>query len=77
MCMLSVLTGYGQARIADNAWSRQTWDAFKSVADQTAKLDEQLGEPDCIDPEKQAWMDRIEARLVALEAAQFRADTAA
>ena len=72
MCMMSVLTQYGRDRVADTAWTPQSWQQFKDITGQVEKLDTDLGEPDCVDPEKAAWMQRIEERIERIEANAFR-----
>lgn len=75
MCTVSVITTYGQTRIPEGQWTTQTWSPFTDLVKQAEIFDKAAGQPDCVDPEKEAWMKRIEERLAALEAAAFRAET--
>lgn len=70
--MVSVLHQYGKDRVPSDAWTRSTIDTFKKLVTETEKLDEALGEPDCVDIHKTDWLKEVEARLTALEAAAFR-----
>lgn len=72
MCMMSVLTGYGQTQVPGASWTPETWRQFRVVAENVDALDAALGEPECIDPGKDAWMQEMETRMQALEAATFR-----
>jgi len=47
--------------------SQEEWDEFLEICDKAAKWDELMGEPECVDPEKDAWMEEIERRLAELE----------
>lgn len=71
MCMMSVVTQYGMG-VDHNSWTPQTWQQFTDLTKQVEKLDTDLGEPECIDPGKAQWMQEMEARMQALEAAAFR-----
>lgn len=42
---------------------------FKEIIRRLDDLDEKLGQPDCHDPAKAAWMREVEARLEKLESA--------
>lgn len=71
MCSVSAVTGYGMG-IPDNQWTTGTWDSFKGLVKKAEEFDKVAAQPDCIDPAKDEWMKRIEARIEALEAAAFR-----
>ncbi len=43
-------------------------DEFKEILRRLEALDEKLGQPDCEDPAKAAWMRGVEDRLAMLEA---------
>jgi hypothetical protein len=47
--------------------TKEEWEEFKKLLKQAAKVDEITGQPDCVDPEKQKWMESIEKRLDDLE----------
>ena len=67
MCMVSAISQYGGTRIAPQTWTRDTFKEYQEILTRLADLDAKLGEPDCVDPEKDAWMLGVEARLKALE----------
>jgi hypothetical protein len=66
MCMLSVIT-QGAMSIPPNQWTPDTFSQFKEILDVVKQLDEKLGQKNCEDPAKAAWMRGIEARLERLE----------
>jgi hypothetical protein len=47
--------------------SIEQWNEFLELVEKAKKFDEMVGEKDCIDPGKEAWMKRMEARMQALE----------
>lgn len=67
MCTISVIFDYGRERIGVERWTPETFDQFKKILEEAAKLDTVLGEPDCEDPKKAEWMKEVERRLDALE----------
>lgn len=71
MCTVSMVTGYGM-RYPDHYWDTTSWPLFKALVKEAEKFDKETGQPDCVDPEKDAWMKRIEERLEKLEAEAFR-----
>lgn len=71
MCSVSAVTGYGM-RMPDDFWNQQTWPPFKDLVREAEIFDKITKQPDCIDPEKDEWMKRIEERLEKLEAAERR-----
>lgn len=72
MCTVSMIYDYGRMRIPEANWNSTTWPVFKELVKQAEVFDTKLDQPDCEDPEKAAWMKRIEERLEKLEAAAFR-----
>ncbi len=70
MCVSSVIHQYGQ-RYPDPYWNQQNWPPFRDLLDKAKQVDEQLGEPHCIDPEKDAWARRIEDRIRKLEESEL------
>jgi hypothetical protein len=42
---------------------------YSELIEKARKLDELLGQPDCPDPEKEAWIAKLEERIRRLEAA--------
>jgi len=69
MCSVSVIYDYGRTQVPLTSWTRDSWVDFKDIIRRLEALDKKLGEPDCEDPAKAAWMREVEARLAALEAA--------
>lgn len=61
-----MITGYGM-RYPDPHWTPANWPDFNELIRKAGEYDKKHGEPDCIDPEKDAWMKRIEARIAELE----------
>jgi hypothetical protein len=59
-------------KIPDEQWTPSMFSSFKGVLGKVEEFDKIAGQPDCVDPEKDAWMKRIEERLMKLEAAAFR-----
>lgn len=72
MCTVSAIMEYGMYRIPEQQWTPQTWGPFQRLVKQAEEFDKAAGQPDCVDPEKEAWMKRVEERLEKLEAAAFR-----
>jgi hypothetical protein len=65
--MVSVMSEYGQFRIPTPDWTRETFSEYQEILNRIAALDANLGQPDCVDPAKEAWMKAVEDRLSALE----------
>lgn len=59
MCMMSVVTGYAQQSTQMNHMTPVTWKMFRELLDRVDKLDKALGEPECIDPAKGAWLRKM------------------
>lgn len=67
MCMMSMIIDYGR-KVPSDAWDQGSWDRFTQVIlPEVEKLDEELGEPDCVDPGKAEWMEQMEERMQKLE----------
>lgn len=64
MCVQSVISDYFGQR---TYWTSQQFKDVKDLLDHAAKIDRALGEPECIDPEKEEWMKKVEERLAVLE----------
>lgn len=47
--------------------SPEDWKKFMELVKAAEKFDRETGQPDCVDPEKDAWMKRIMDRLDAIE----------
>lgn len=76
MCTVSMIYDYGRQRIPDNVWTAPILHEFKGLVKKAEEFDTAAGQPDCVDPEKEAWMKAIEERIEKLEAAAFRAEKA-
>lgn len=63
MCCISVIIGYLQERRAPTEWTPSGFTTFRMLLDHAEKVDKELGEPDCIDPEKEKYIASIEAEL--------------
>lgn len=66
MCMMSVVMAYGRG-VDASSWTPASYQRFKDVAAEIETLDVELGEPECVDPEKTTWMRDVEERLRRLE----------
>lgn len=67
MCVVSAIHDYGMQQPAD-WWTRGRFDEFKDLVRKGRDFDEKTAQPHCEDPEKVKLMERIEARLAAIEA---------
>lgn len=70
MCTVSAVTGAFQHYRPQQDWTPATWRDIKKILALCEKIDAQMGEPDCIDPQKEVWMRGMEARMAALEDAR-------
>lgn len=66
MCMVSVMSVAG-AQIPVMDWTRPAFNEYQEILKRIEALDKKLGQPDCVDPAKEAWMKQVEERLSALE----------
>lgn len=71
MCMVSMVSDYGQERIPAYQWTPDTWSDYQEILRLLKKLDEKLGQKDCDESDKQEWMKEIEKRLKSLEVAKL------
>lgn len=67
MCMVSVMSVAGGS-VPLHDWTRPAFNEFQEILKRIDKLDTKLGQPDCVDPAKEAWMREVEERLSKLEA---------
>lgn len=67
MCMVSVVTLYGQQQPIEH-WTPPRWARFTQIVEGARRLDEAMGAPDCEDPAKGEWMKKVEKRLAELKA---------
>lgn len=63
MCSVSAVIGYGQARMKDLDWTPKAWLAFDGLIREAERFDAASGQPDCVDPEKQRYVDRMTMTL--------------
>ena len=62
MCAVSVLIAYAQ-RVSLDQWTLEQYRAFEYALEPTMDFDRAMGEPDCPDPEKKAWLDRVRKKF--------------
>lgn len=67
MCSVSVISDWGRTQIPQENWTRSAFNEFREVIRRLEEIDRKLGQPDCEDPAKAAWMREVEARLDKLE----------
>lgn len=66
MCAYSVVVdGYRNVPLQD--WNNNNWGTLQEILQKVKDLDTKLGQKDCEDPSKQAWMRLVEKRLKKLE----------
>ena len=56
MCSVSVMQDYWREHTQPTQWTPPLWTDYQEVLRLLKKLDEKLGQPDCEDPAKAAWM---------------------
>ena len=66
MCMVSVVSVAG-SNVPLTDWTRPAFSEYQEILKRIEALDAKLGQPDCVDPAKEAWMKQVEERLSALE----------
>ena len=73
MCFVSNITDWGMTKWTAPPYqlpqtfhtggvpapTRQEWEEFKDMIKKALELDQKTGQPDCVDPKKQAWMDEM------------------
>jgi hypothetical protein len=67
MCAVSAMGDYFRQNVSLQQWTRPVFSEYQEVLRRLADLDAKLGQPDCEDPAKAAWMREVEARLASLE----------
>lgn len=67
MCAVSEVHDYMARNVPLDAWTRPVFNEFQEVIGRLDALDKKLGQPDCHDPEKAAWMEEVERRLQKIE----------
>lgn len=66
MCIVSVVYDYGK-RIDWGTQNQPAIEDFLTAIEAAKKADKSLGQPDCVDPEKEKIMDKILKRLEEIE----------
>lgn len=64
--MVSAISDYG-GMIDASKWTKPILTEYQQILERLDNLDKKLGEPECHDPSKLAWMKAIEERLAKLE----------
>jgi hypothetical protein len=67
MCVVSMVHDYMRENVQPQSWTYESFNEFKKLLELLDRLDNLLGQPDCVDPEKTKYMEEIEARLKKLE----------
>jgi len=67
MCAVSVIHDYMRTNTTPETWTRPAFNEFQEVIRRLDDLDKKLGQPDCHDPQKAAWMEEVEHRLQKIE----------
>ena len=67
MCAVSAMHDYMRENVLEAQWTRPMFSEYQDIIRRLERLDENLKQPDCSDPQKAKWMERIEKRLAALE----------
>ena len=72
MCAVSVILDYMSKEVPIWSWTRPVYDDFRQIIKRLEELDRNLDQPDCVDPQKQEILERIERRLDMLERPSLR-----
>ncbi len=67
MCAVSVVLDYMGGKVPIDSWTRPVYEDFQQIIGQLEELDRKLDQPDCVDPQKEDILRRIEERLDRLE----------
>lgn len=59
MCIMSLVMDYGQ-KIPNDHWTSDSLKEFRRMTEIAQQFDKAAGQPDCVDPEKEKMMQRIE-----------------
>lgn len=62
MCMVSLVLSHGQ-KIPDYEWTKVKLEKYKEAIEVVRELDEELGQPDCDNENKLAWLEDLEKRV--------------
>jgi hypothetical protein len=67
MWVVSMVHDYMRENVQPQSWTYESFNEFKKLLELLDRLDNLLGQPDCVDPEKTKYMEEIEGRLKKLE----------
>jgi hypothetical protein len=59
MCAVSQIIGYMEKEVPVERWTVGTFNKLQLVLAELNELDAMLGHHDCIDPEKQAYLNQV------------------
>ena len=65
MCTYSMIHDWAQ-KLPDQTWTRPMFSEYQEIIRQLKAIDEKLGLPNC-NPNKGEFLEKIEARLLAIE----------
>ena len=68
MCAVSVVLDYMDRRVPLASWTGPIYNDFQQIIRQLEELDRKLNQPDCVDPQKEDILRRIEAQLDKIDA---------
>ena len=63
MCAVSMILDYVDRNVPLGIWTRPVYDDFQQIIRQLEELDRKLDQPDCVDPQKEEILKRIERML--------------
>ena len=67
MCAVSVVYDYYRQHTTPLQWSLGDLNELREIIRRLDLLDAKMGQPDCHDPAKAAWVRTVEERLAELE----------
>lgn len=66
MCVVSNISDYGR-QIQWEEWNPTKYRDFSDLIEKAKQFDKAHGQPDCVDPEKQKFLDELDKRFKRLE----------
>lgn len=60
MCAVSMVMDYGINRWPEPQWTEQGINQFKKLVKEAEEFDRQTDQPDCVDPEKEKFLQKLE-----------------
>jgi hypothetical protein len=67
MCAVSAVHDNYSIGVPLQQWTRPLFNEYQDIIARLDALDKKLGQKECEDPSKAAWMREVEKRLSALE----------